>query len=133
MTVLRRNKGQAMIEFAIVIPLFFLMLYAFVYLAMFFHDYLTLNELTRDITRKEAVGIPFEDIRENYRNQTFLTSTYRFDPENDVRVITEDEGTGGGKSVTVTLTANVNVAEESFWRSVLPPRISSSLTMRKEG
>nr|WP_092075029.1 TadE/TadG family type IV pilus assembly protein [Dendrosporobacter quercicolus]NSL49994.1 pilus assembly protein [Dendrosporobacter quercicolus DSM 1736]SDN27840.1 TadE-like protein [Dendrosporobacter quercicolus] len=125
------RRGQALVEFAIILPIFFLMLYALAYLGMFFHDYLTLNELTRDIARKEAVGISFDDIKQNYRERTFLTSVYSFNPD-DVTVTTEAEEIGGGQQVTVTLTATVNVAENSFWGEMLPSTISSSLTMRKE-
>lgn len=125
------RRGQALVEFAIILPIFFLMVYALVYLGMFFHDYLTLNELTRDIARKEAVGISFDDIKQNYRERTFLTGIYTFNPD-DVTVTTDEEEIGGGQQVTVTLTATVNVAENSFWGEMLPPTISSTLTMRKE-
>lgn len=125
------RRGQAFVEFAVILPIFFLMLYALAYLGMFLHDYLALNDLTRDIARKEAVGISFADIKQNYRERTFLTGIYSFNPD-DVTVTTDAEEIGGGQQVTVTLTATVNVAENSFWGEVLPPTISSSLTMRKE-
>lgn len=130
----RSNRGQAMVEFAIIIPFFIFMLYAFSYLGMFFHDYLTLNEMTRDIARHESVGIPFAKIKTNYSNTTFLTNIYTFDPERNVNVVVASEiinGTADGQNVTVTLTASRNVTKNSFWE-VLPASISSSLTMRKE-
>lgn len=130
MMYLRNKRGQAMVEFAIIVPLFFFMLYAFSYLGMFFHDYLTLNEMTRDITRQASVGISLDKIKESYSNKTFLTSVYTvtFDPERDVK---DSEDSSGEKNVTVTLTAARNVTKDSFWE-VLPKTISSSLTMRKE-
>lgn len=127
------EKGQAMIEFAIIIPLFFFMLYAFAYLGMFFHDYLTLNEMTRDITRKAAVGISVDDIKKNYQGTTFLTNVYTIDLNNSQQfsVETKVEENGGGQKVVVTLKAVVN-APQGFWKTVLPQEIPASLTMRKE-
>lgn len=132
------KHGQAMVEFAIIIPFFMLMLYGFSYLAMFFHDYLTLNELTRDIARHEAVGIHFADIRTNYTSTTFLTDVYLFQPAKAGAVVvknTDEKNSSGtiiGTSITVTLTATANVTEGSLWKKILPNTISTSLTMRKE-
>jgi Flp pilus assembly protein TadG len=130
----RNNRGQAMVEFAIIIPFFFFMLYACSYLGMFFHDYLILNEMTRNIARQASVGISLDTIKINYSNQTFLTSVYIFDSNTNVQLVTEPENendTSEGQNVTVTLTASRNVTKDSFWE-VLPETISSSLTMRKE-
>jgi Flp pilus assembly protein TadG len=132
MTVARnREKGQAMVEFAIIVPLFFFMLYAFSYLGMFFHDYLTLQEMTRNIARQASVGISLADIETNYSSQTFLTNVYTFDPKNDIQLLTASD-TSDGQNVTVTLTAKLNLEEGSFWKTVLLSEISASLTMRKE-
>ncbi len=130
MSYLRNKRGQAMVEFTIIIPFFIFMLYGFSYMGMFFHDYLTLNEMTRNIARQASVGISLDKIKENYNNQTFLTNVYivTFDPERDVK---DSEDSSGEKNVTVTLTAARNVTKDSFWE-VLPASISSSLTMRKE-
>ncbi|EIW20448.1 MULTISPECIES: TadE/TadG family type IV pilus assembly protein [Pelosinus] len=134
MMYFRNNRGQAMVEFAIIIPFFFFMLYACSYLGMFFHDYLILNEMTRNIARQASVGISLDTIKINYSNQTFLTSVYIFDSNTNVQLVTEPENendTSEGQNVTVTLTASRNVTKDSFWE-VLPETISSSLTMRKE-
>ena len=135
----RSSKGQAMVEFAIIIPFFLMLLYGFAYLAMFFHDYHTLQAITRDITRHEAVGIPYDTIKANYTSTTFLTDVYLFNPDTDITAVdikTEDEknasGTVTGKQVTVTLKATANLKPGSFWSGVLPPAITASLTMRKE-
>jgi Flp pilus assembly protein TadG len=127
-----REKGQAMVEFAIVVPLFFFMLYAFSYLGMFFHDYLTLNEMTRNIARQASVGISLDKIKKNYSNKTFLTSvyTFTFNPEKDV-MVEDSEDVSEGQKVIVTLTASRNM-EGKFWKEVFPDTITSSLTMRKE-
>ncbi len=134
MSYLRNKRGQAMVEFAIIIPFFIFMLYGFSYMGMFFHDYLTLNEMTRDITRQASVGISLDKIKTNYSGQTFLTSVYIFDPKTNIQLVTAPENgkdASEGENITVTLTAVRNVTKDSFWE-VLPEKITSSLTMRKE-
>ncbi|AJQ26833.1 TadE/TadG family type IV pilus assembly protein [Pelosinus fermentans] len=133
MRYLRNKRGQAMVEFAIIIPFFIFMMYGFSYLGMFFHDYLTLNEMTRDITRQASVGISLDKIKESYSNKTFLTSVYTFDSDAiEMTIASENEkDTSDGQNVTVKLTAWLNM-ESGFWKSIFPEKISSSLTMRKE-
>jgi Flp pilus assembly protein TadG len=125
----RDSRGQAMVEFAIIIPFFFIMVYGFAYLSMFFHDYLTLTELTRDIARNESVGIAYNP--DTYSNTALLTNVYRLDWQSGVAVTPPDAA--AGEQVTVTLTARLNAAAGSFWADTLPATISASLTMRKEG
>jgi len=124
------KRGQAMIEFAIIIPFFALMLYGFAYVGMFFHDYITLTELARDIARRESVGIAYDQTK--YNNTALLTDVYKFNPAKDqgVKIVSSTDATAG-KQITVTLAAQLNMTN-SFWKSILPASISASLTMRKE-
>lgn len=133
---IKKNRGQAIIEFAIILPLFIFMLCAFAYLAMFFHDYLTLTEMTRDIARRQAVGISIDTIKKNYTAQVFLTDFYVFDPNTGIQITTVPEDTtdtSTGSAVEVTLKATLQAQEGSYWKKVLPAAISSSLVMHKEG
>lgn len=135
MAYFNNRRGIAMIEFAIIIPIFIFMLYGLAYLSMVFHDYLTLSEMTRDIARHESVGITFDKIKANYSKTTFLTDVYLFNPDTDVKVDTQAENSqnpSAGQNVTVTLTAKLNIAKESIWHDMLPSIITASLTMRKE-
>ncbi len=124
------KRGQTMIEFAIIIPFFVLMLYGFAYVSMFFHDYITLSELARDIARRESVGIAYDQTK--YNNTALLTDVYKFNPTKDqgVKIDSETDATAG-KQIIVTLTAQLNM-ENAFWKGILPASISASLTMRKE-
>ena len=49
------NRGTAIIEFVIVMPLFFLMLFGMLYGGIMLHDYNGLNELTRAAARAGAI------------------------------------------------------------------------------
>ena len=49
------NRGSAIIEFVIIMPLFFLMLFGMLYGGIMLHDYNGLNELTRAAARAGAI------------------------------------------------------------------------------
>ena len=49
------NRGTALIEFVIIMPLFFLMLFGMLYGGIMLHDYNGLNELTRAAARAGAI------------------------------------------------------------------------------
>ncbi len=133
---IKKNRGQAIIEFALILPLFIFMLCAFAYLAMFFHDYLTLTDMTRDIARRQSVGISLESIKKEYKGQVFLTDFYVFDPNTGIQITPmpkDTTNTSAGSAVKVTLTATLQASDGSYWKEVLPATISSSLVMYKEG
>lgn len=133
---IKNERGQAIIEFALILPFFIFMLYAFVYLAMFFHDYLTLTDMTRDIARRQSVGISLDLIKRDYTGRVFLTDFYVFDPNTGIQITTVPEdntNTSAGSAVEVTLKATLQAQEGSYWKKVLPATISSSLVMHKEG
>ena len=51
----RFQKGQSIVEFAIVLPFFFLLLWGFAYFGMFFSDYLMLNNTAREYARQASL------------------------------------------------------------------------------
>ncbi len=44
---MRRQKGQAIVEFALVLPLFFLFSWGMIYIGLLYSDYLTLANWAR--------------------------------------------------------------------------------------
>ena len=56
-----KQKGQSIIEFALVLPLFLLLVFGLFYIGMFFADYLTLSSIARSSAREAAV---IQDINE---------------------------------------------------------------------
>ena len=62
-----KQKGQSIIEFALVLPLFLLLVFGLFYIGMFFADYLTLSSIARSSAREAAI-IPSEDYyKDNYK------------------------------------------------------------------
>jgi Flp pilus assembly protein TadG len=71
-----KQKGQSIIEFALVLPLFLLLVFGLFYIGMFFADYLTLSSIARSSAREAAI-IPSDDyyknnyqkVRERYKDE----------------------------------------------------------------
>jgi Flp pilus assembly protein TadG len=71
-----KQKGQSIIEFALVLPLFLLLVFGLFYIGMFFADYLTLSSIARSSAREAAI-IPSDDyyknnyqkVREKYKDE----------------------------------------------------------------
>lgn len=57
----RRNEGQAMVEFAIVLPVLLLLVLAIAQFGITFHNYLTLADAVRATARQAAVARELED------------------------------------------------------------------------
>lgn len=61
----RCQKGQDLVEFALVLPIFMLILCGIIYVGFFFGDYMTLSNLTRSAAREAAVSTATIEVNEN--------------------------------------------------------------------
>lgn len=52
---MKKSKGQVLVEFALILPLFLLLLLGIIYSGMLFHDYTTLSNIARSSAREAAV------------------------------------------------------------------------------
>ena len=71
-----KQKGQSIIEFALVLPLFLLLVFGLFYIGMFFADYLTLSSIARSSAREAAIRSSddyyknnYQKIREKYKDE----------------------------------------------------------------
>lgn len=129
---IKYKYGQAMLEFAVILPFFILLLMGFVYTGMVFHDYLAIGDLTRDVARYESVGIKYNDIKDDLKVDQRMSNLYDVNTGADIKVATANEGNQLGDFVTVTVTAKRKDSENSFLNYVLPEKLTTSLSMRKE-
>lgn len=76
---MKRQKGQSIVEFAIVLPFFLLLLFGIFYSGMLFHDYSTLSNIARSAAREAAIAetTNYSNISSHYQNQELLTSLYQ--------------------------------------------------------
>jgi len=107
------QKGQSIVEFALVLPLFFLLLWGFIYLGMFFADYLMLNDVARSCAREASLisastltqgdgKVAADDLVKKYKKQCQErqnTTLYQW-PE---ITIVEEKSEQGNANVLVTL------------------------------
>ena len=63
LTVIRHDRGQAVLEFALVLPILLLLLFGIIEFGIVFHDNLVLNQAAREGARLGAVGGTDEEIR----------------------------------------------------------------------
>ena len=52
---MKKNKGQSLVEFALILPFFLLLVFAIIYGGMLFHDYSTVSNVARSIARERAI------------------------------------------------------------------------------
>lgn len=104
---MKRQNGQSIVEFAIVLPFFLLLLFGIFYSGMLFHDYSSLSNIARSAAREAAItsGINYNDIKTHYQNQELLTSLYRKEPIE----IKKGENDTNENEVYVKITMRLNV------------------------
>ena len=128
-----KQKGQAVVEFAMIAPIFFLLVFGFIYLAMFFMDYTTLNNIARNETRKAIVNsIPDSTYVISTQNSNtklmLLSSYYQFGSSEGIKCNLKTEA--GTK--TVTINAARKSGDLGFLNVVLPENYSVSYSMYGE-
>ena len=82
---MKKQKGQSLVEFALVIPFFLFLVFAIIYCGMLFHDYSALSSIARSAAREAAImtEVPtnghYDTVETFYFNQTqdTLTTLYK--------------------------------------------------------
>lgn len=104
------SKGQAVIEFALVLPLLLIVLIGIFYCSMILSSYLSLSSMARSSARAAAVAETNADnysaVRSKYFNETMPVNAYTWDAKskNDFN-ITYDKA---NNNVVVTMHAKLN-------------------------
>ncbi len=77
---MKKNKGQSLVEFTLVLPFFLFLVFAIIYCGMLFHDYSTLSSIARSAAREAAIvtGTNYDNIETFYltQSQNTLTTLY---------------------------------------------------------
>ncbi len=132
---MKKHKGQVIVEFALILPLFLLILYGVIYSGMMLHDYSTLSNIARASAREAAItgnllasGERYTTIETHYDGMldNLLTSLYAKDGTNPI--VIQQIGTDGVRT-TINLTLTVR---GYFIDMILPPSFGVQYYMRKE-
>ena len=146
---MKNNKrGTAIIEFVIIMPLFFLMLFGMLYGGIMLHDYNGLNELTRAAARAGAIEQTDDDTKEDENNaesptkkvariKKFITDNGNnylllYSVVENTIVVKNDEKINEEDAIVVSVSANRTDDIPLKVEDLLPQTISSSMSMRIE-
>ena len=100
---MKRQKGQDIVEFAILVPLFFLILIAMCAFGMFFSDYITFNNVAREAVVREP-GDSWDNVKtRNFNEYKTAGNLYKLTNENNITI--QQTTVDGSPSVTVTVQA----------------------------
>ena len=142
------NRGTALIEFVIIMPLFFLMLFGMLYGGIMLHDYNGLNELTRAPARAGAIEQTDDGNKVDEENtvsptkkvarvKQFITDNGNnylllYEVDNDAVSVTDDAQINGEDAIQVVVSATRTEDIPLIVVDLLPETISSSMSMRIE-
>ena len=140
---MKRQKGQVIIEFALVLPLFLMLLFGIIYCGMLFYDYISVTNIARSAAREAAVVQDFTDNKSDIETRytaklsSLLTSLYT--PEENVTSHTKVILTGvdmdntdtSDDAVEVTITMRRNSASV-LMQMILPEQYIIDYYMRRD-
>lgn len=147
-----KNRGAAMVEFALVAPFFFMLIACIIYGAMVMHDINSLNEITRNAARYGSViesGVDANDkeraVQDFIKNKAANGGLFLYEIKTDNEVVVnadsevslgEDANASKEKAIKVTASAKMKDGLPTFlFLDYLPDSmktISSTITMRRE-
>ena len=131
---MKKRKGQSVVEFALVLPLFLLIMFGVVYTGMLFHDYITLSNIARTSAREAAVTAKDEygTIATHYEGQLdeLMTSFYKKADSNPIVIVPVDHGKD---TEGVQTTINMQLKANGFFLDmILPKTFGVRYYMKKE-
>jgi Flp pilus assembly protein TadG len=125
----KSSSGQALLEFALVLPLFVLLTFGVIEVSKIGYSYVTLNNAVRSGTRVASVG----GLDEEITNTIATSSTYLDQTLLNITIIPEEMGRRSGSQVTVVASYPVYLSTPIISQVLPNPvTVNSSLTMRIE-
>ena len=110
---MKSNKGQSLVEFALVIPFFLFLVFAIIYCGMLFHDYSTLTGIARSAAREAAIVTEtnYSGIETFYEQQgkNTLTTLYTLKSNSPISIANETQSDGTvGVRVRIKMVRTIN-------------------------
>jgi Flp pilus assembly protein TadG len=125
----RNERGQTLVEFALVLPILSLLLLGVIQFGIVFNNYITLTDAVRAGARKGAVGRNLQD-PQGAVEQAVRNAATDLKPA-DLQITVNSSFTQGS-DVTVTATYPYEVKLLGFGVTITSGRLSSSTTERVE-
>ena len=132
---MKKQKGQSLVEFALVFPFFLLLIFAIIYSSMLFYDYSTLSSIARSAARERAISSPTGVTDADIKSYYFNSGTKQFRPNLVTGLYKPASNpldiTTSGDDIVVTI--NMVLGERSpIMEIVVPDRYSIVYHMRKD-
>ena len=119
----RRQRGQSMVEFAIVIPFFLVFIMGIAYFGAAISDYIALNNMARSCAREASIGGPstYGKLQNEYLKKDLTAGLYEWGPQaysEGLAYIHVDKDiseatTGNHGNVVVTLNSKIDMSREN--------------------
>ena len=135
---MRKQKGQAIVEFALVLPLFLMLVFGIIYTGLLYSDYLTLSNLARESARVasiEGADVAQTVFQDTERHPALLTKLYTLESINIIETqiaASETNEDSNNDSVQVTLTVRRDASVPALVEFMLPERYKIIYSMYKE-
>ncbi|WP_294160622.1 TadE/TadG family type IV pilus assembly protein [uncultured Selenomonas sp.] len=113
-----RSKGQSIVEFALVLPLFMLFLTGIFQFGLYYADYSALENVARSSARMAALGKTEQEVRDSYIDDAPNMHVHVWDPDStedfDITIPEVDKSTGKPVDPDVTVTIHAGLEPSSF-------------------
>ena len=118
----RRQRGQSMVEFAIVIPFFLVFIMGIAYFGAAISDYIALNNMARSCAREASIQGPshYDELEDKYLKQDLTAGLYEWGPQARSRELADinvekvlPKATGDHGNVVVTLKSKIDPNKEN--------------------
>ena len=147
-----KNRGAAMVEFALVAPFFFMLISCIIYGAMVMHDINSLNEITRNAARYGSViesGVDVNDkekaVQDFIKNKAANGGLFLYEIKTNPEVLADENSeVNMGVDANASKEKAIKVKASAVMKDGLPTflfldyfpesmrTISSTITMRRE-
>ena len=133
---MKKHKGQSVVEFALMLPLFLFIMFGIIYTGMMFHDYTTLSNIARSSAREASVSGTgpessgrYTEIESHYLDQfNLMTNFYKPVPVGGSLINVKQDESGFIKS-TIIMQLNIS---GFFVDMILPRTFGVQYYMRKD-
>ena len=131
---MKKHKGQSVVEFALVLPLFLFIMFGVIYTGMMFHDYSTLSNIARASAREAAVSATedYSEIATYYEGKLdgLMTEFYKPADTNPITIVKLNDENGYD---VIQTTINMQLTANGFFIDMIVPRsFGVRYYMRKE-
>ena len=118
----RRQRGQSMVEFAIVIPFFLVFIMGIAYFGAAISDYIALNNMARSCAREASIGGPttYKNLQNKYLEKDLTAGLYEWGPQAYSKGLADinvkeilPEKTGDHGNVVVKIYSKIDMSQEN--------------------